>query len=215
MTPLATIETLFRLHGHTCYAGAREEPVTALDHALQCAHLAEQAGAEPVLVAAALLHDLGHFMDGEVPDDLDDDAHEYRALPLLMRAFGPWVAEPVRLHVAAKRYLVASEPDYAGTLSAASIHSLGLQGGPMSARERQAFDAEPFSRAALALRRWDDQAKQPGVRTPPLSHYLALLALLCPLGDAPAALTAMPTPLTLAVPGTAAHAAGTPLVLAA
>jgi phosphonate degradation associated HDIG domain protein len=183
MTPLTRIEQLFRQQGHTQYGGAREEPVTALDHALQCAQLAEQAGAEPVLVAAALLHDIGQLMDSEGSDDLEDNAHEYRAVPLLNHAFGPWVAEPVRLHVAAKRYLVSLESDYVCQLSPAAIHTLGLQGGAMSPAEMRAFEAQPFARQAVALRRWDDQAKVPRCVTPPLAHYLALLALLCPVPE--------------------------------
>ncbi len=173
------IEHLFELHGQKHYDGARQEPVTALDHALQCAQLAEWADAEPTLVAAALLHDIGHFLeaDDHVPEDMDD-AHELLALPFLMRAFGPAVAEPVRLHVEAKRYLVAATPGYLATLSPASVHSLSLQGGPMSPAERAVFDAMPFSRHALALRRWDDLAKEAGKRTPPLDYYLAMLQQL-------------------------------------
>jgi phosphonate degradation associated HDIG domain protein len=181
MTPLARIEALLRQQGHTQYGGAREEPVTALAHALQCAQWAERDGAEPVLVAAALLHDIGQLMAPRDADDLEDDAHEYRAFPLLNHAFGPWVAEPVRLHVAAKRYLVALEPDYAGGLSPAAIHSLGLQGGAMSPAEMRAFEAQPFSRQAVALRRWDERSKDPHCVTPPLEHYLDLLTLLCPV----------------------------------
>lgn len=176
---IARIEQLFELHGQKHYDGARQEPVTALAHALQCAQLAEWADAEPSLVAAALLHDIGHFLeaDDHVPDDMDD-AHELRALPFLMRAFGPAVAEPVRLHVEAKRYLVSATPGYLATLSPASVHSLSLQGGPMSLAERVVFDAMPFSRHALALRRWDDLAKEAGKRTPPLDYYLAMLQQL-------------------------------------
>ena len=175
---VAAIAALFDAEGHVCYDGARAEAVTALEHALQCAQLAEWAGARPGLVAAALLHDVGHFVAPRSgTNDIDDldDAHELRALPLLGATFGPDVVEPVRLHVAAKRWLVAADGDYASTLSAASIHSLALQGGAMGLDEAVAFVSVPYARDAIALRRWDDLAKQPGRTTPPLGYYLALL----------------------------------------
>jgi phosphonate degradation associated HDIG domain protein len=169
------IEELFRTHGHGHYEDLRHEPVTALAHALQCAQLAEWAAAPDSLVAAALLHDIGHFIAPLPGSDDIDDVHELRALGLLKRAFGPDVIEPVRLHVQAKRYLVAVDAGYAATLSAASIHTLALQGGAMSADEQRWFEALPYSAEAVALRRWDDAAKQPGRRTPPLAYYLELL----------------------------------------
>lgn len=171
------IQHLFERHGADAYEGARRESVTALEHALQCAQLAEWAHADAALVAAAFLHDIGHFLAAEAVarDDRVDDRHELLALDLIGPAFGPAVAEPVRLHVEAKRCLVRVESAYAATLSPASVHSLVLQGGPMSDAEIEAFDALPHSRAALQLRRWDDLAKHPGKRTPPLAYYLALL----------------------------------------
>lgn len=175
MNPIEHIETQFRTYGNRRYGGARGEPVSALAHALQCAQLAEWAHAEPSLVAAALLHDIGHFSDERLVGDLQDDHHEVRALPWLQQHFGVAVAEPVRLHVAAKRYLVAVLPGYATALSTASLHSLTLQGGPMAPHEVAAFDTLPWARQAVALRRWDDLAKVPGKTTPPLDYYLALL----------------------------------------
>lgn len=168
------IETLFLTHGHKLYDGRRAEAVTAQQHALQCAQLAEWAGSPPTLVAAALLHDIGHFVGSGTGDDTDD-AHEQRALGLLSLDFGRDVLEPIRLHVEAKRYLVATDPDYAGQLSPASRHSLRLQGGPMSAEEQRWFAGLPHAEEALALRRWDDAAKTPGQRTPPMAYYLAML----------------------------------------
>ena len=175
MTLIDRIEALFTEHGATAYDGARKESVSALEHALQCAQLAEWAGADAPLVAAALLHDLGSFIAADPEGDDVDDAHELRALPLLSEAFAASVTEPVRLHVQAKRYLVAADPAYAATLSSASVHSLALQGGPMSADEMRLFDEQPFAQQALQLRRWDDAAKEPGKKTPPLAYYLALL----------------------------------------
>jgi phosphonate degradation associated HDIG domain protein len=179
-TAIERIEGLFLRHGSTLYDGARQEPVSALEHALQCAQLAEWAGAAPPLVGAALLHDVGHFLvtgDDSV-DELVDDAHELRALPLLQQRFEPALVEPVRLHVAAKRYLVATDARYAAALSSASQHSLALQGGPMSLQECRRFETLPFAMDAVRLRTWDDAAKAPGKPTPPLAYYLALLEQL-------------------------------------
>lgn len=176
MDLIAKIDALFQRRGHLQYSEERHEPVTALEHALQCAQLAEWAHAEHSLVAAALLHDLGQLMDGAAWDPAGDDQHEMAALPLLRAGgFGPDVLEPIRLHVAAKRYLVATDPAYEPGLSPASRHSLVLQGGPMDAAERVLFMAHPHAPAALQLRRWDDLAKRPGKATPPLGYYLALL----------------------------------------
>lgn len=170
---VATVERLFAEHGAVVYDGARAEPVSALQHALQCAQLAEWAHAPTPLVAAALLHDVGHFLDA-VPDDVDD-CHEHRAVPLLARHFPAAVVEPVRLHVEAKRCLVRVDPGYAATLTPASVHSLVLQGGPMTDAECAAFQRLPFAGDALSLRRWDDLAKDAGRTTPSLGYYLALL----------------------------------------
>jgi phosphonate degradation associated HDIG domain protein len=175
MTLIDRIEEMFSLYGASAYEGARKESVSALEHALQCAQLAEWAGADAPLVAAALLHDIGHFIVADPEGDDIDDVHELRALPFLSEGFGAAVVEPVRLHVQAKRYLVATDPAYAATLSPASVHSLVLQGGPMSVDEMRFFDELPFAQQALQLRRWDDLAKEPGKRTPPLAYYLALL----------------------------------------
>ena len=169
------IQELFARHGGSVYAGERREPVTALQHALQCAHLAERAQASPALVAAALLHDVGHFIEADRLREGIDDVHEMRAVPLLAEGFGPAVVEPVRLHVQAKRYLVSSDLNYIGELSSASIHTLRLQGGPMCAEQCRLFETLPHANAAVMLRRWDDLAKRPRARTPPLAHYLPLL----------------------------------------
>ena len=174
---LDRIEHWFALHGATSYEGNRRESVSALNHALQCAQLAEDARADAALVAAALLHDVGHFVAiadvGEM-DDVDD-VHELRGVAVLVRDFPPAVVEPIRLHVAAKRYLTAVEPKYVRGLSPASVHSLAQQGGPMTAAELARFEALPFAQDAVRLRRWDDLAKLPGVETPGLAYYLALV----------------------------------------
>ncbi|MDC8784985.1 HD domain-containing protein [Roseateles koreensis] len=179
MDIVCKIEALFKRRGATLYNGnqlARREPVTAVAHALQCAQLAEWAHADTTLVAAALLHDLGQLMGGAPDEGLCNDQHERSALTFLAGGgFGPSVLEPIRLHVEAKRYLVATDEGYGDNLTLASRHSLALQGGPMSIEERFAFLSQPFASRALQLRRWDDLAKHPGKRTPPLAYYLDVL----------------------------------------
>ena len=144
-------------------------------HALQAALLAEQSGCDSALITAALLHDIGHMVHdlGEDPAaEGVDDFHEERGQAFLARYFGPEVTEPVRLHVAAKRYLCATEADYFGRLTADSVRSLTLQGGPMSAEEVRAFAAQPAGEAAVRLRRFDEAAKVKGLPTPPVAHFL-------------------------------------------
>lgn len=177
---LEDVEQLFAAKGARMYAG---EPVTQLEHALQSAQLAEQAGADEALVVAALLHDLGHLINdqGETPTLRGvDDRHEYVALPFLRDLYGPEVLQPIRLHVDAKRYLCArgdgrmSGAEYWVSLSADSKRSLELQGGIFSASEADAFIAQPFAADAVKLRLWDDLAKRPDARTPPFEHYFAM-----------------------------------------
>ena len=86
------------------------------------------------------------------------------------------MTEPVRLHVAAKRYLCAAEPDYFAKLSSDSVRSLALQGGPMSETELAAYRANPYAEAATALRRFDEAAKVKGLETPPVAHFLPFIA---------------------------------------
>ena len=176
---LARIETLFMTHGQRACndSGVPHKSVTALQHALQCAQLAEWAHADDTLVAAALLHDIGHFMPTD--DRTDPDLrHEERALPWLMSVFPLSVTEPIRLHVAAKRYLASVDPRYAERLTPAAVYDLAVQGGAMDAEEVRRFDALPYGPDAVQLRLWDDLAKHPGKVTPPLGRYLRLLQRL-------------------------------------
>ena len=173
---LADIEKLFNAHGHIEYSG---EGVTQLEHALQCAHLAEKADAPMELVTAAFLHDLGHMLNpqGETPSARGiDDQHQYFAIPFLRPLFRPAVIESIRLHVDAKRALCALETEYYEALSEDSKRSLTLQGGIFNREDLRAFLAKPHAEDAMKVRRWDDQAKVAGAVTPPLGHYLEIAA---------------------------------------
>lgn len=166
------IVDLFRAKGHAQYDG---EPVTQLGHALQSAHLAEQAGAESALITAALLHDLGHLLHdlGGTPTQQGlDDLHQYRCLPFLRPLFGPATLEPIRLHVDAKRYLCARELGYLEALSPDSQRSLVLQGGVFGEAKALAFEALPHAADAIRLRRWDDIAKSADAVVPELAHFV-------------------------------------------
>ncbi len=174
-----SIMRLFHAQGAAAYHG---EAVSQLEHGLQAAALAQAEGAPEPLVAAALLHDIGHLLEGQDEDLMEqgiDGAHELAGQAFLASGFGPEVLEPVRLHVAAKRYLCAVEPPYLEGLSPASRRSLELQGGPMSAEECAEFEANPHHHDAIRLRRWDDTAKTPNLPTPGLETYRTLLDALC------------------------------------
>jgi phosphonate degradation associated HDIG domain protein len=171
---------LLEEHGKQQYG---MEAVSQLEHALQCAHLAESAVESDELVIACLLHDLGHLIQAEKlsAKEIDvskDDLHQYTALPFLRSVFSPEVIEPIRLHVEAKRYLCQSETAYFDSLSQASVHSLKLQGGVFSGEQAQVFLAQPHAREAVRLRRYDDLAKEPGRAVPSLQHYVPRLERL-------------------------------------
>jgi predicted HD phosphohydrolase len=145
---------------------------------LQTAALAEAQGAPDTLIAAALLHDIGHFIGefgDDAPDDTVDRLHEAAGATVLQGYFPRAVTEPVRLHVAAKRYLCATDRTYSDRLSAASKHSLSLQGGPMSAPEIAAFERLDRHEDAVRLRRWDDGGKATGLRTKTFDDFRPLL----------------------------------------
>ena len=154
------------------------EGVSERAHALQAALLAEQEQAPPALIAAALLHDIGHLLHGLGEDIAErgiDARHEAVGAAYLAKHFVDDVVGPVALHVDAKRYRVAAEPAYAETLSPASVRSLALQGGPMDADEMKRYIAKKHAIAALRLREWDDQAKVVGRATPVPAHFRAAL----------------------------------------
>ncbi|MFM7186860.1 MAG: phosphonate degradation HD-domain oxygenase [Armatimonadota bacterium] len=171
----ATVIDLFAIHGSSEYGG---EAVTQEEHALQCAELAAAGGAPETLIAAALLHDIGHLLHdlpADAPERGIDDLHEALGGRWLESRFVSAVTEPVRLHVAAKRYLCATEPAYEAALSEPSRVSLALQGGPFTADEVAEFEQNPFWRDALRLRRWDDTGKISGLETRGVADFAAVL----------------------------------------
>jgi [1-hydroxy-2-(trimethylamino)ethyl]phosphonate dioxygenase len=169
------ILSLYGARGAQAYFGER---VSMAEHGLQAAHFALAEGAPEPMVVAALLHDIGHLLEA-VPDELEDwtlDArHEELGARWLARHFDAALSEPVRLHVPAKRYLCATDASYFDRLSSASVHTLKLQGGPMSPSEVRQFEAQPFWREAVRLRHWDDQGKVAGLKTLPLDAHAALI----------------------------------------
>jgi phosphonate degradation associated HDIG domain protein len=153
--------------------------VTQLEHALQSAHLAEVEAASETEIVAALLHDVGHLLANEHRDREKflgrDIGHERIGADWLEPLFGPAVAAPVRYHVAAKRYLCATDSGYWQGLSSASQRSLEIQAGPMTAEEVIRFETLPDAAAAVTLRRRDDRAKCADLAVPGLGHYAGLL----------------------------------------
>lgn len=183
MSKAHTILELFRSKGDLAYDG---EGISQIAHGWQCGQLALLAGASPALQLASWLHDIGHLLsDFEGTPTLQglDDRHENTGAQLLQALWGADVAEPVRLHVQAKRFLVAANPDYLAHLSADSVRSLALQGGPMSIEECVRFQANAYALDAQQLRSWDDVGKRVGWFAPDSEAALAeLRALMARVG---------------------------------
>lgn len=177
-----TLDDLLALYRGPAAQTRYDESVTELEHALQTAALAHEDGADNALVAAALLHDVGHLIlrDHQPMDEelTVDRRHQEAGADALEVVFGSVVAEPVRHHVEAKRYLCAVDPAYHDLLSPASIRSLAVQGGPMTSDEAAVFDQAPHTEGAVRLRRWDDEAKVEGKRVPDLAHWRPMLEAL-------------------------------------
>jgi len=164
------IMQLFVTKGSAEYGGER---VSQLEHALQSAHLAQTENAPPNMIVAALLHDIGHLL-AEAPDA----AHEEIGHAYVAQHFPDSVSEPVKLHVAAKRYLCATDAQYLAQLSPASLESLRVQGGPMTDTELDAFEEERFFSQAVTLRHWDDRAKTENLAVPGLDSYRSTIESL-------------------------------------
>ena len=178
----ATAQTLLAPYRSSAGSTLYDEYVTEAEHALQCADLAIDAGAPDHLVVAALLHDIGHLLEGGAATGAtaqdEDDRHQLAGARFLRRYFGPEVAAPVAHHVDAKRYLVTVDPTYAETLSPASVHSLALQGGAYPEDCLAAVEARPRWSDGVTLRRWDDAAKVPGLQTRSLDDHVDRIARL-------------------------------------
>ncbi len=180
MQAIDSVDQVFALlaaGGGEAYFG---EPVTVLEHSLQAAWFVQRKGGDGTLVAA-LLHDLGHLLHTEGEDAAErglDTRHEELAAEALAEHLPAAVLDPIRLHVAAKRYLCQADARYLAALSPASVESLALQGGPMSAAEAEAFLASPHAREAIALRHADDAAKVRGLAVPELQNYRSLVESL-------------------------------------
>ncbi len=172
---VAFIGSIFERRGDEEYLG---EPVTMGEHMLQGATIAEQDGQPEEIIVAALLHDIGHFT-GEfgtfMMDDTEDRHHEDAGAAVLERFFPKIVTDCCRYHVAAKRYLCATRPDYFNRLSEASIHSLNLQGGAMTVEEVAVFEQNPNLKDIIAVRYLDEAGKQAGMKTPDFWHFAPMV----------------------------------------
>ena len=172
------IEDVFMRRGAESYLG---EPVTMAQHMLQTAQCAEQAGADNAQIVAALLHDIGHYKN-EIPETSlakgIDNFHEEAGANFLQDYFPTSVVEPIRQHVAAKRYLCAVRSDYFERLSPASVHTLNLQGGPMNAEEVEEFERNDYLEQCIQLRHCDEEGKDPEREHPPFSYYRPLIESL-------------------------------------
>lgn len=170
---VAEIVELFAQKGGSNYGG---EAVSQLEHALQTATQARAANSSSALVCAALLHDVGHLIEDETDAARDpillDDQHEDKGSRWVSHHFSAAISDPVRLHVAAKRYLCTVDAEYLDCLSPASLQSLREQGGKMSAEEIAEFESEPNRDAAVLVRKWDDNGKTPGRVTPTIHDFV-------------------------------------------
>jgi phosphonate degradation associated HDIG domain protein len=176
---IGELERLYIERGARRYEIAGRNGVNQLQHALQCAARASHEGASTELVAAALLHDIGHLLHDDAADELGglhDDVHQYIALSFLRPFFPPAVLEPIKLHVDAKRYLCSIDLAYHGLLSIGSQRSLAMQGGALDVVSAQTFIARPFAEDAVRMRRWDDLSKDVRASVPPFAAYRNLLA---------------------------------------
>ncbi len=174
-TIVAFLADIFERRGGEEYLG---EPVTMAEHMLQGATLAENANLPEIIVVAALLHDIGHFTSefGTFRmDDTEDRYHEEAGAQVLEAFFPTLVTDCVRYHVAAKRYLCATRPDYFNRLSDASVHSLNLQGGPMSRQEVAEFEQNPNLEQIIQVRYLDDAGKHADMETPGFAHFAPMV----------------------------------------
>lgn len=169
------IGSIFDRRGGEEYLG---EPVNMGQHMLQGATIAEQQGQPEEIIIGALLHDIGHFTSefGTFTiEDTEDRHHEDAGAKVLERFFSKVITDCVRYHVAAKRYLCATKPEYFESLSEASIHSLHLQGGPMNDMEVVEFKKNPNLDQIIAVRYLDDAGKNADMVTPDYWYFAPMV----------------------------------------
>ncbi|MEM9499917.1 MAG: HD domain-containing protein [Pseudomonadota bacterium] len=172
---VAFLNDIFERRGGEEYLG---EPVTMAEHMLQGATIAEQNGLDEEIIVGALLHDVGHFTSEFgmfTMGDTEDRLHEEAGAEVLKRFFPSVITDCVRYHVAAKRYLCATRPEYLKRLSSASVHSLNLQGGPMSPDEVTDFEKNPNLEKIIQVRYLDEAGKRADMDTPPFSHFAPMV----------------------------------------
>ena len=175
---VAFLGDIFERRGGEEYLG---EPVNMAEHMLQGATIAEQSGQDEAIIVAVLLHDIGHFTSefGTFDmNDTEDRHHEKAGAKVLVGFFPAAITDCVRHHVTAKRYLCATKPDYLKRLSDASVHSLKLQGGPLSLEEVAEFEKNPHLREIIQVRWLDDAGKRDGMTTPSFSHFAPMVQRL-------------------------------------
>ena len=174
-TITAFLADIFARRGAEEYLG---EPVTMAEHMLQGATIAQRNGMSEEIIVGALLHDIGHFTSefGTYhPDDTEDRHHEEAGAEVLAAFFPQVIVDCVKYHVAAKRYLCATRPEYFNRLSPASVHTLELQGGPMTAEEVAAFEANPNLEAIIQVRYLDEAGKRADMDTPDFAHFAPMV----------------------------------------
>jgi phosphonate degradation associated HDIG domain protein len=179
---VAFIGDIFERRGGEEYLG---EPVTMAEHMLQAATIAEETGQDEQIIVGALLHDIGHFTSefGTFSmDDKQDRFHEEAGADVLAEFFPSVITDCVRYHVAAKRYLCATRPEYYQRLSKASIHSLNLQGGPMDTAEISEFEKNPNLAKIIQIRYLDDAGKRADMQTPDFWHFAPMVQRLVDQG---------------------------------
>ena len=184
MNTLCTLDqilSLYEKHGKETYIG---EPVSFLQHSLQCGTLAERSKMPIPIIIGAFFHDIGHLIgfelgcaqlvgpDGVVLGTVDHESLGANCLDKL--GFPKTVTDVIRYHVDAKRYKVSKDPNYLDNVSPASIDTLKLQGGPMSKDEMAKFALLPNLDVILAVRSFDEAAKDPAMETPPLSYFASM-----------------------------------------
>ena len=172
-TAINTITDLYQQYGHAHYG----EGISQIEHAVQCATLAQHDNASAALVVATLLHDIGHLLE-EIDQQHGNFKHDQVGADYLAPIFGLAVSEPVRLHAQAKRYLCSKESDYHDLLSEASKYSLQKQGGLMNADEMHIFEQNPYCNDAIRLRRWDDGGKIEGLEVQEFASFKILMEAL-------------------------------------